>query len=539
MALLLTEFFDLYQGKTLPPVVPYREYLGWLARQDTHKAELAWQQALDQVTPTRLGDGTVNVVAPEQAMFELSETATAELTARLASRDLTLSTAVHGAWAILLSTLTGTDDVVFGTVAANRPPELDGVERMVGMLVNTLPLRTRLNPGATLIETLSRLQADHLDLTEYQYIGLSQVQRGTGPLFDTCVAFENFPFDADALHNVTDELTVTAFDVVDATHYPLYLVAHVAQGRLKLVISHRTDLFDAHAVKAMGDRLTRVLAAVTADLDQPLGRVDLLTPAERYQILTAWNVTPHEQPKTFPELFDAQVARTPDAVAVESLDETLTYAQLDARANALAGELRSRGIGRGQVVAQILGRSVESVVASVAVLKAGAAYLPIDPDYPADRIAFMIDDARPSLVLTTDLVTAPPTTSFCGTNETPTEVPQSHPQPVRKGHSHGHPGARTAALALRTPPTSSTPPARPAPPRVSSCPTEASPPSPPPRSNGSPSRPVAVSSSSPRPASTPPSSNCAWRCCQARPSSFPARTSLPARSSPMSWPPVG
>jgi amino acid adenylation domain-containing protein/non-ribosomal peptide synthase protein (TIGR01720 family) len=402
MAMLLTEFFDLYQGKTLPPVVPYKEYLGWLARQDAHKAELAWQQALDQVAPTRLGDGTVNVVAPEQAVFELSETATAELTARLAGRDLTLSTAVHGAWAVLLSTLTGTDDVVFGTVAANRPPDLDGVERMVGMLVNTLPLRTRLSPGATLAETLSRLQADHLDLTEYQYIGLSQVQRGTGQLFDTCVAFENFPFDADALHNITDELTVTGFDVVDATHYPLYLVAHVAQGRLKLVISHRTDLFGVQAVRAMGERLTRVLGAMTADLDQPLGRVDLLAPAERYQILTAWNVTPHEQPKTFPELFAEQVARTPDAVAVEAADETLTYAQLDARANALAGELHKRGVGRDDVVAQILGRSVESVVASVAVLKAGAAYLPIDPDYPADRIAFMIADARPALVLTKD-----------------------------------------------------------------------------------------------------------------------------------------
>jgi amino acid adenylation domain-containing protein/non-ribosomal peptide synthase protein (TIGR01720 family) len=407
MSLLLKEFFELYTGRAdLEPAVPYRDYLGWLAGQDMDKAELAWQRALEGIEgPTRLAptDRSRAATVPEQVSFELSEHATAELTARLASRDLTVSSAVHGAWAILLGAVTGSNDVVFGTVASCRPPELPGVERMVGMLVNTLPLRTRLEPGVSLAETLRRLQNDHLDLTSYQYIGLSQVHRtaGHGELFDTCVAFENFPFDMAAMRDVAGDLTITGFDVLDATHYPLYLVAHIWEGRLRLVISHRPEVFGRDDVQAMGDRLVRVLRAVTAEPDQPLGRVEVLSPAERHQVLTVWNETPHSTPATFPELFARQVAATPDAVAVESDEVSLTYAELDVRTDRLARHLTAMGVGREDVVAQMLGRSVESVVASVGVMKAGAAYLPIDPDYPADRIAFMLSDARPKVVLTT------------------------------------------------------------------------------------------------------------------------------------------
>ncbi|HEY0699981.1 MAG TPA: amino acid adenylation domain-containing protein, partial [Micromonospora sp.] len=380
----------------LPTAPPFKEYLAWLARQDRGKAELAWRQAL-----TGVGRG---VVAPEQLEFLLPARTTTTLGKRLRGHDLTFSAAVHGAWAMLLAALTGRDDVVFGTVASTRPPEIPGVERMVGMMINTLPLRTRLRPEASLRETLSQVQLDHLDLMSHQHLGMSEIQRvaGQGELFDTCLAFENFPFDLEALRGLAGDLRIGHFDVLDASHYPLSLTAHVHEGRLRLLVSYRPDLFDRADVEKVGDRLLRLLKAMAADLDQPVGRVELLSADERKRLLVKWNDTGKAQaPATFAELFAAQVARTPDAVAVESEQVTLTYSELDERADRLARHLVGLGVGPERVVAQVLRRSVEQVVASVAVLKAGAAFLPVDPDYPNERIGFMLADARPLVVLTT------------------------------------------------------------------------------------------------------------------------------------------
>ncbi|GGS28025.1 amino acid adenylation domain-containing protein [Streptomyces parvus] len=407
-SVLLGELFELY-GKgadvtSLPPVTPFREHLAHLARRDSAAAEEAWRQALAGIeSPTRLvrSDPARAVVHPEQLAIELSAGDTAALSARLRANDLTFSSAVHGSWGLLLSVLTGSEDVVFGTVVSGRPPETPGVERMVGMLINSLPVRVRLHGGDSLVSVLGRLQSEHLEMMPHQYTGMRDIHRlsGHAELFDTYVAFENFPFDLQSLRDLAGDLTIDGFDVLDANHYPLCLVSHVYEGSLRLVLNYRPDLFEREQVEVIGGRLVRLLQALIEDPGRAVSSLDLLTGSERAELAAAADGTVRRE--TFPELFAAQVARTPDAVAVESDDVSLTYAELDARAERLAARLAGLGVGPEQVVALVLGRSVESVVGSLAVMRAGAAYLPVDPDYPAERIGFVFSDARPAAVLTT------------------------------------------------------------------------------------------------------------------------------------------
>ncbi|MFF2144925.1 amino acid adenylation domain-containing protein [Kitasatospora sp. NPDC058190] len=409
-SVLLGELFEVYanggDASALPPVTPFREHLAFLNRQDHSRSEAAWREALEGIdAPTRLvpADPGRAVVHPRQLPLELSVEATEALSARLRANDLTFSSAVHGSWALLLAALTGLDDVAFGTVVSGRPAEAPGVERMVGMLINTLPVRVRLRTDDSLKSVLSRLQSHHLEMSAHQYTGMRDLHRlsGHSELFDTYVAFENFPFDLEALRELAGGLVIEGFDVLDANHYPLCLVSHVYEGRLRLVLNYRPDLFEKDEVEVIGGRLVRLLEALTEDLTRPVAALDLLTAEERQRLLAGADAAPAVAPATFPELFAAQVAATPEAVAVESADARLTYAELDRATDALAQRLTGLGVGPEQVVALVLGRSVESVVAPLAVMKAGAAYLPVDPDYPADRIAFMCQDARPAAVLTT------------------------------------------------------------------------------------------------------------------------------------------
>ena len=195
-------------------------------------------------------------------------------------------------------------------------------------------------------------------------------------------------------------LRLTNVEGHDAAHYPLTLVAAPGQ-RLQLRLDYRPDLFDRTSVQAMADRLVRLIEAAVAAPEQPIGQIDILSAAERHTILREWNDTAHPiPPATLPQLFEAQVARTPDAIAVVFEEDSLTYAELNARANQLAHYLISKGVGPEVVVGLCLERSLQMVIGLIGILKAGGAYLPLDPGYPTERLAFMLADAKPQCLLT-------------------------------------------------------------------------------------------------------------------------------------------
>ena len=295
------------------------------------------------------------------------------------AQGLTLNTFVQAAWAILLGRLTGRDDVIFGVTVAGRPPEIAGIETMVGLFINTLPLRIQLPPAKPLLQLLKELQDSQSRLIAHQHLGLAEIQSlaGLGDLFDTLIVFENYPVDRAGLAADPGGLRLTHVEGYDAAHYPLTLAA-IPGPSLQLRFDYRPDLFEQATAEAIAGRLIRLFEAAVADPDQPIGRLDILAPEERHTILQLWNDTAREVASaTIPELFEAQAAKTPDAVAVVFEDTTLSYAELNARANQLAHYLRARGVGPEVIVGLCVERSLDMIVGLIGILKAGGAYLPL------------------------------------------------------------------------------------------------------------------------------------------------------------------
>ena len=307
LPVLVRELFELYEqgGRSgaLGRVTPYRDYLGWIAGQDRQGARAAWQRALEGLEePTRLAaaePGAGAPALPEEIIVELPEALTEALSAQARTLGLTLNSVLQGSWAILLWKLTGRQDVVFGTTVAGRTAEIPGIETMVGLFINTLPVRVRVRPAEPLSELLTRLQDSQSQLIAHQHLGLAEIQSlaGLGDLFDTLVVFENYPVDRSALAQPVAGLELTRVEGHDATHYPLSLMAVPAE-RLRLRLQYRSDLFARSSVEAMGRRLVALLEAVVADPSQPIGRIELLEPEERQQILIDWNNTACEVPHT-------------------------------------------------------------------------------------------------------------------------------------------------------------------------------------------------------------------------------------------------
>ncbi|MFD6554877.1 amino acid adenylation domain-containing protein, partial [Streptomyces sp. NPDC058398] len=407
---LFGELSDLYAGRELPAPAPYRDHLAWLGRQDAAASAAAWATALDGLEePTHLvaADPGRTPAVPETRTVRLTPELTAALTGLARSRGLTVNTLVQGAWSILLSRLTGRADVVFGATVSGRPPELAGAESMIGLFINTVPVRVRIDERESLAAFLDRLQDERSRLIAHQHVGLSDIQRGAGlgELFDTLVVFESYPDAGGPGLGAEDGLRAEVRDHQDATHYPFAWAVEPAE-RLTLTAEYRTDLFDPTAVERICAAMVRLFEAMTADPGQPLARTDVLAPETRHTVLETWNDTALPAvpgaPTTVPALFEAQAATGPDAVAVVSGTVTWTFAELNRRANRLAGLLAEHGVGPERIVALSLPRTADFMTAVLAVMKAGAAYLPIDADLPAERVLTLLDDARPRLVLTTE-----------------------------------------------------------------------------------------------------------------------------------------
>ncbi|MFE0020273.1 non-ribosomal peptide synthase/polyketide synthase [Amycolatopsis sp. NPDC059021] len=401
---LLAELSALYaHGDTLSPALPYRAYLSWLVDQDTDAAEAAWRAALDG-----LGEPTLLVPAdpqhvpelPQRRVLEMSTEDTEALTVAARDRGLTVNTLVQTAWGVVLGRLTGRTDVVFGATVAGRPPELAGAEKMIGLFINTVPVRVRFDPAERVGAVLDRIQDEQAALLPHQHLGLADIQRaaGLGELFDTLIVFESYPGAEEAEGDQGLRAEIVRHE--DATHYPLTWAVEPGE-RLKLTAEYRADLFGEAVPARLLTAMELVLRTLASDVDTPIGTVDVLAAAEWYRIVHDWNATAAEvEPSTVAGLFEAQARRSPDAIAVVSGTTSWTYAELNARANRLARALVERGAGPETVVALALPRSAEMLLAILAVHKAGAAYLPLDPAYPAERLAAMLADACPRLLLT-------------------------------------------------------------------------------------------------------------------------------------------
>ena len=393
---------------------PYREYIAWLRGRDRAGEEAYWRGALAGFTAATPLGGMQTGAAPSDAPSRYAEAhhrLAPELTAAvdgLARRlQVTPNTVLQGAWALVLSRHAREEDVVFGATVSGRPAELPGVERMVGLFVNTLPVRVRARGSRPVAEWLRELQARQAEARDHQYTPLAEVQgwsevpRGE-PLFESLFAFENYPVDAALWKDGEAEgPRIGDARAVERTGYPLTLTAGAgAELRLKAVYDERR--FEAAGAARLLGELERVLEQFAASPGRRLGEVVLLGEAERRQALGPWSRSSAAPPPYAPVhvLFARQAAQTPDAQALTYRGIHLTYDELNRRANRLAHHLRGLGVGPDARVGVALRREPELVVSLLAILKAGGAYVPLDPEYPPERLAFMLRDGSVSLVLT-------------------------------------------------------------------------------------------------------------------------------------------
>jgi amino acid adenylation domain-containing protein/non-ribosomal peptide synthase protein (TIGR01720 family) len=404
---LLGEIFASFGGHRLPATVPYRAFVSWLADRDLDAARAAWSEVLAGFdVPTLVGPPhRSRLGARGVRSFGVSAATTRGLTELARSSHTTLNIVLQAAWAQLLGWVTGHNDVAFGTTVSGRPAELPGAESIVGLLINTVPVRANLTAETTTADLIDRLQGASNDTLEHQHLGLSEIHRVTGheKLFDTLFGYENYPVDTAALSG-DHELAMTDASVREYNHYPLTVQAQPGQ-ELGLRVEYDTDVFDQASIEALVERLQQVLVAMIADPTRRLSSVDLLDEPEHARLDEFGNRALLSRPAamavSIPALFATQVAAGPEAVAINWDGLSMTYREVDEAANRLAHLLASQGAGPGQSVALLFSRSAEAIVSILAVLKTGAAYLPIDPTAPLARIKFMLEDAAPIAAITT------------------------------------------------------------------------------------------------------------------------------------------
>ncbi|MEU6587293.1 amino acid adenylation domain-containing protein [Nocardia sp. NPDC046763] len=393
MPLLMQDLLVLYavhgDASVLPRVPSFRNYLEWLVERDRDESLAAWQHALAGVSePTQLAPATGRAENYEIGRYTMDIDAerTRALIKRAGELNVTLNTLIQTSWAVLLGRLTGRSDVVFGATVSGRPADLPGVESMVGLFINTVPVRIRVDDQLSIEGLLQRVQRDQAELLEHHHVGLTEIQglAGAGAEFDTMVGFESYPVDKDAIAAASsiDGMSVTGVGIGDNTHYPMSLVI-VAGETIEVGMRYLVSRFAAEEVEVLAARFGRILDALLGDPDGLVGDIEILAAGERERVST---VRSGSQPDsaveaarigtaTMAKALAEAVGEDPQAPALLSDGQEIAYHVLDRRSSQLARLLIDRGAGPGDIVAVALPHTVDAVVAVWAIHKAGAAVL--------------------------------------------------------------------------------------------------------------------------------------------------------------------
>ncbi len=410
-------FYDAFSNGrdlNLPQTRPYRDYIAWLQQQDMQQAEQFWKNRLNGfVAPTPLVIEQRKDESPEgyhKIRYSLSDKDSDRLNQFSKDNQITLNTLLQAAWAFLLHRYSGEDDIVFGATVSGRPPELPGVEEILGLFINTLPVRATFDDNEIIGQWLQAFQMAQAETRQYEYTPLVEIHKwsdvpNTQPLFKSLLVFENYPA-GEALEQKEATLQMTDVRSIERTNYPLTIVGSPGT-QLAFDIAYETDKFDASDIHRMQQHLHMILMQFALKSEQTLSGILLTTEEEQSLVLDEWNQNQMDYPPhaTLHNIFTQQVEHNPETIAVSFQDAKLTYKELDAQANKLANFLRIKKVDADVIVGISLERSITTVVAALAVLKAGGAYLPIDPEYPEERIQYMLEDSGINLLLSQENLT--------------------------------------------------------------------------------------------------------------------------------------
>ncbi|WP_159882458.1 non-ribosomal peptide synthetase [Paenibacillus puerhi] len=429
LPLLNSEVFEHYYAlkenrePRLQEVTPYSEYIKWLEMQSKEEAVRYWSEYLEgydqQTRLPSVANATVRLageadehqpVEPLRAVLGREQTAKLNRIAR--EQQVTINTLVQTAWGLLLQGYNNAQDVVFGSVVSGRPAHIPGVENMIGLFINTIPVRIRSDKDASFAETMRRTQAQAVASQAYDYYPLFEVQALTEQkqdLINHILVFENFPVEQQVEQlGGEDEsaFSITHVDISEQTNYDFSL--SVTPGEeMGFSFEYHSRSFELEDIERIQGHLFHMLEQIADNPNILVGELELATPQERKLLLEDfsslnWEPAPE---LTFHQEFERNAELYPDQTAVVYKDQRLSYRELNEKANQLAAKLRGYGVGRESLVCILADRCAELIVSVLAVWKAGGAYVPVDPGYPAERIQLMLEDSGAEVLLTQSWLT--------------------------------------------------------------------------------------------------------------------------------------
>jgi|GEM_PF-1329256 len=417
--LVIEEVFEIYDAlqerrrPTLDEPRPYREFIDWLHEKDDSRSEAYWRSKLQQIDQPFLlmhATGAPPDEEPQQGYDtrRLSAQTTSRLQTFAHQNQLTLNTLVQGAWALLLSRYSGQNDVLFGTTRNCRHWSPHDTQSMIGLFVNTVPFRVRLPARARLLPWLRGLRSQQVELRQHEHSALTQIQEWSSApqnaaLFDTLLVFEKYQLPSQ-LRRRGGTWAAREVKLLEKTN--IFTLAAYAEEELLLTLEFCPQSCRHLPTERTLFHFETLLLNMLAEPNQMLEEIAIVTPEEHQLLLGDWRGTTAAYPDStcFHRLFEEQVRRTPEAIAIEHQRGKTSYDELNRHANQLARYLIDRGIGSQAKVAVCMDFGLERVAAFLAIIKAGAIYVPYDPESPRDRLAFLLGDSGVEMILTEEKV---------------------------------------------------------------------------------------------------------------------------------------
>ncbi|WP_368657021.1 amino acid adenylation domain-containing protein [Metabacillus halosaccharovorans] len=418
LGLLLSEWFQAYDQITKNEKVKkqnkpkYKSYIKWLQKYNHQQAGEFWKQELNSLSthtklPTRSQSKQLNKNVEHESLS--MEEIMPKIEAFSKAYGVTVNAVINAAWGLMLQRYNNNDEAIFGLTVSGRPEELIGVEQMVGLFINTVPVIVKSEGNLTAVNYVRNVHQQLIRLKEVEHLPLSDIQSvvqrsGTEPLFNHFLVFENYPLDQQLSKGNYTGFTITGYEEAEVNHYEL-TVSFLLAGKPEIKLDYQADLFDRQTVQKMAKHFFVVLDQIITRPDEELSFIELVTGDERYQLLQKFNQTEtfyHNQEKTVYELFVQQAQATAELPAVVYKDDQIIYRELAAKAEQLASHLQQQGEGEGSIVAILMDWSTDMITAIMGVLGSGSAYLPIDPHYPEERIRFIINNSQVKTIVTSE-----------------------------------------------------------------------------------------------------------------------------------------
>jgi surfactin family lipopeptide synthetase A/fengycin family lipopeptide synthetase B len=415
MGILAQDLFHIYKSLVddapieLPPPYPYNDYIQWLSEQDQEKALQYWSEylkdyELQAAVPSPQGGVKQEGFDHRKYSFKWDSDTTRRLQRLAVNNQVTLSTLFHTIWGILLQQYNHNEDVVFGSVVSGRPPELSGVENMVGLFINTVPLRVKSDASTSFQRLLGIVHDSMLEANRHHYVSLADIQSKTvlkNHLINHIVVFENYPLDTTLGADGDNHLAITESEMLEHTNYDLDITVF-PEDELEVLFTYNGFVYDEAFLQNLEGHLRKIANNVLENEQILIRDIEVITENEKKEIIGGFNCTDRDYRIDMPahRLFEEQVRCYPDRTAIIYKEERITYDQLNRNANRLARLFMQRGLGQGDFAAVMLERSPLMVESILAIWKLGAAYIPVDVLYPEDRKMGILADSNANIIVT-------------------------------------------------------------------------------------------------------------------------------------------